>query len=80
MVTTSNTTTTRLEGFGAARGLEGFGVVKSGGRFFCVRLSGRTLTRWISLGWTRAEAEEAITRLAADVPLTLSETGYSFQA
>jgi hypothetical protein len=82
MVCYSNTTTARLEAYGRARGLEGFGVLKSpdnsAGVFFCVRLDGVTLTRWISLGWTRADAEAAIERLAAERPVTPSATGYSY--
>ncbi len=81
MAVFSNTTTARLEAFARARGLEGFGVLadrqNSAGVFFCVRRDGVTLTRWISLGWTWAEAEEAIERMVADLPLTPSATGYT---
>lgn len=80
----SNTTTGRLEGFARGRGLEGFGILKSPGNsaglFFCVRRDGVTLSRWISLGWTRDEAEQAIERMAADVPATPSQTGYCLHA
>ncbi len=76
----SNTTTTRLEAFARARGLDGFGVLadrqNSAGVFFCTRLDGKVLSRWISLGWTRAEAKEAIERMAADEPQAPSSTGY----
>lgn len=84
MVCYSNSTTRRLEGFGRARGLEGFGVLKSpdnsAGVYFCVRLHGRVLTRWISLGWTRQAAEEAIDRLAdrGAEGVTPSASGYSY--
>jgi len=77
----SNSTTARLEGFARARGLEDFAVVKSEGNsaglFFCVRREGKLLSRWVSLGWSRADAEQAIERLAAGVPPTPSRTGYS---
>lgn len=80
----SNTTTERLEAYGRARGLEGFGVIKSGGNsagvFFCTRLHGELLTRWVSLGWTKAEAEAAIERLASGAPVQPSQTGYSYSA
>jgi hypothetical protein len=80
MTAYSNTTTARLEAYARARGLEGFSVLKSNGNsagvFFCVRRDSVTLSRWISLGWTRADAEAAIDRLAADVPTTPSQSGY----
>lgn len=76
----SNTTTKKLEGFAKARGLEGFGVLKSNGNsaglFFCVRRESVTLSRWISLGWTVAEAKEVIKRMANDQPTTPSRSGY----
>jgi len=69
MATNRNTTTAKLEAYARARGLEGFGVLKSHGNaagvFFCVHRDGVMLTRWISLGWTVAEAKLAIDRLAA---------------
>ena len=77
----SNSTTARLEGFGRARGLQGFGVLASrdnaAGLYFVARLDGRTLPRWISLGWNRREAEQAIARLAAGNDLAPSRTGYT---
>lgn len=80
----SNTTTARLEAYGRARGLDGFGVLKSpqnsAGVFFCVRLDGVTLSRWISLGWTVGKAKEAIERLAAGQGTTPSATGYVYYA
>jgi hypothetical protein len=80
----SNSTTERLEGFGRARGLEGFGVIASrdnaAGVYFVARFNGRTLSRWISLGWSVSEAKEAIERLATrgEEALTPSATGYSY--
>lgn len=80
----TNSTTKRLEGFARARGLEGFGVLasrdNSAGVFFVAQLDGRVLSRWISLGWTRSEAEGAIERLAARGAegITPSDTGYSY--
>ncbi len=76
----TNTTTARLESYGRARGLDGFGVVKSldnsAGVFFVTRLGGRVLSRWIALGWTVADAKEAVQRLAFGAEPMPSATGY----
>lgn len=65
----ANTTTARLAGYARRRGLD-IGVLispcNSAGRYFISVLGGKVLTRWISLGWTRAEAEERIRRIAAE--------------
>lgn len=59
-----------------------FGVLKSPGNsaglFFCTRLDGRVLTRWISLGWTVADARDGIERLATRGEVSPSQTGYSY--
>jgi len=64
-----NTTTARLTGYARRRGLE-IGVLispcNSAGRYFVSVLDGEVLTRWISLGWTRAEAEKRIRHMAAE--------------
>lgn len=64
-----NTTTARLAGYARRRGLD-IGVLispcNSAGRYFISVLGGEVLTRWISLGWTRAEAEERIRNMAAE--------------
>ena len=81
MTAYSNSTTDRLEGTARRLGLDGFGVLKSDGNsagvFFCVRLDGRTLSRWIALGWTVAEARESVERLATGAGLRSSATGYT---
>lgn len=77
----SNSVTARLEGFARARGIDDFGVLasrdNSAGLYFVSRLGGRVLSRWISLGWNRQEAEAAIERLAAGNDLSPSATGYT---
>ena len=83
MLCYSNSTTKRLEGFAKARGLS-LGILKSPGNsaglFFVVNEDGRPLNRWISLGWTVAEAKEGIERLAAEIPPVPSQTGYTAHA
>ena len=79
----SNTVTRRLEGFGRARGLEGISVVvapqNSAGKYFCVRLGGETLTRWIALGWTIEDAQHSIADLANDGRLAPFGRGYALE-
>lgn len=83
MLTYSNSTTKRLEAFARARGID-CGILKSPGNsagvFFVARLGDRVLSRWISLGWTVAEAKEAIECLATrgEASVTPSQTGYSY--
>ena len=68
MAVYSSAKTRRLEGFAHARGLDDFGVLadrtNACGVYFCSRLDGRVLARWISLGWSYREAQEAIEALA----------------
>lgn len=64
-----NTTTARLIGYAKRRGLD-IGVLispsNSAGRYFVSVLDGKVLTRWISLGWTKAEAEDRIRTMATE--------------
>lgn len=79
MLTVSNTTTRRLEGYARNRGLD-LGILKSpqnsAGVYFIATDDGRVLSRWVSLGWTVAEAEEAIERRAAGATPVPSQSGY----
>ena len=69
VVCSSNTTTARLAGYARRRGLD-IGILTSpdnmAGRYFVSVLDGKVLTHWISLGWTRAEAEERIRHMASE--------------
>jgi hypothetical protein len=64
MVSYSNTTTRRLEGYARARGIKGLAIVISPdntcGRYFVVNVNGEPLRYWRSLGWTVRDAQEAI--------------------
>ena len=63
----SNSTTARLEGYARARGFH-LGIVISpdnaAGRYFVVSEDHEPYTRWLSLGWTREGAQEAIEDMA----------------
>ena len=80
MVCFSNTTTKRLEAFAHGKGIEDIGILKSSGNsagvFFVCRLNDSLLTRWVSLGWTRAEAEASIERLSGGQGTVPSQSGY----
>ena len=68
MFAVTNSTTAQLEAFARHRGLD-IKIVKSpgnsGGVFFVTSKNDKLLSRWISLGWTREEAEERIRQAVA---------------
>jgi hypothetical protein len=69
VVCLSNTTTARLAGYARRRGLDIEILISpsnAAGRYFVSVLDGKVLTYWISLGWTRAEAEERIQNMALE--------------
>jgi hypothetical protein len=70
MLIQTNSTTERLEAFGRNRLLDRPHVIKSpdnsAGVFFLVGMAGKTWPRWVSLGWTAADAKARLAEIAAE--------------